>query len=223
MSTDPLTIPLEEARTACVDSIESFLAAADAVPELDLLDASRCRGWSRLDVLTHVVGGGQQMLTGLIDRVDDAPTVDAASYWPTFRARYGDDDPIAVLMAQRRRADAYGRPDSARRQLRDVAAPLLRGVSALPDGQYRWGSEVFAAGDYLAVWAVENVVHQLDLATDAPLPASALELGRRTVDALLATPFPTEWTDEQAVLVGTGRVPVPEGLPSYGAEVPVLG
>lgn len=217
------SVPLEPARTACVESVDAFLAAVGSLDELDLLGASRCHGWSRLEVVVHVVAGWHEMLGGMVSRVEGAPTVDAASYWPAFAADEQTDDPVPVLMAQRRRAVAHARPASAVAQLRDVGAAVRRGVVDLREGPCLWQGHVFTAGDFLAVWAVEHVVHQLDLLVDVPAPASALTLVRRTVETLAGGPLPEDWTDEDAALVGTGRLPVPEGAGAAADRLPVLG
>ncbi|SDE45426.1 maleylpyruvate isomerase N-terminal domain-containing protein [Auraticoccus monumenti] len=218
-----LTIDLDTARQACVESVHGFVAGVDRLSEHDLLGPSRCHGWQRLDVVVHVLAGWQEMLGGMVARVDDAPDVDAASYWPSFAEAYGGGDPVAELMAQRRRSLVFTRPDDAREQLRDVAASLLRGVGVMPDQPVRWQRWVFGAGDFLAVWAVEHAVHHLDLATGDQPPATALELARRTLEALLGQPLPTTLDDEEAVLVGTGRSPVPPELEGLADRFPLLG
>ncbi len=120
-----LTVTLEDGRTACAESIEAFVRAADGFTEYELLDVSGCHGWTRLDVAVHVLAGWQEMLGGLVSPDDGPPTVDAATYWPAFTAEYGADDAVLTLMAQRRRSAAYARPSSAVAQLHDVAAALL--------------------------------------------------------------------------------------------------
>ena len=217
-----LTIELEPARSACSASVAAFVRAVEALTEYELLGASRCHGWTRLDVLVHVLAGWQEMLGGMVSHVDERPTVDAASYWSAFALEYGGNDPVDVLMSQRRRTAAYARPGSALEQLRDVAAALALGIQQLPDRPLRWQGHVFSAGDFLAVWAVEDVVHQLDLrAGTAPSPA-AVVLARRTVEAILDTSLPSSWSDEQAVLVGTGRVPVPDEVAALRGRLPAL-
>lgn len=178
-----LTVDLGTARAAFVDSVRGFVSAADGLDEWELLGASRCHGWARLDVVVHVLAGWQEMLGGFVSPVEDAPTVDAASYWPAFDEEY-DDDPVTVLMAQRRRAAAYARPGSARQQLHDVAEAVLSGAASCADRPLRWQGHVFTAGDFLTIWAVEDVIHQVDLLTDDPVPASALDLARATVAEL---------------------------------------
>jgi hypothetical protein len=219
-----LSVPLDSGRTACVDSVDAFVRAAESFNEYELLGASRCHGWSRLDAVTHVVAGWQEMLGGMVSTVDDEATVDAATYWPAFATEYSTGDPVPVLVAQRRRTSTYARPASAMAELRDVAAAVRRGVVSFEDHRRLWQGHVFAAGDFLAIWAVENVVHHLDLLSDEPAPASALRLTRATVEALIDQPLPDDWDDERAVLIGTGRLPVPDGEGAVAADrLPALG
>lgn len=217
-----LTIALEEARPACVDSIEAFLRAVDSIGEIDLLGTSRCHGWTRLDVVVHVVAGWQEMLGGLVSVVDLDPTVDAASYWTAFATQYATDDPVPVVMSQRRRSAAYARPSSATAQLSDVASALLRGVNACEDSRFLWQTHVFTAGDFLTVWAVEDVVHHLDLLAYEPPPDAALKLARATIETLAGETLPSTWSDLEATLIGTGRTPVPPGSGAVAARMPAL-
>lgn len=218
------SVPLETARAACADSVDAFVRATGGFDEHELLGASRCHGWTRLDVVVHTIGGWQEMLGGLLALVEDPPTVDAASYWTAFAAEYGADDPIATLMAQRRRTAVYGRPSAAVEQLRDVAALLRRGVDRFGELACTWQGHVFAPGDYLAIWAVENAVHHLDLLAEQTTPPRALSVARATIQTLVGETLPADWSDEDAVLIGTGRLPVPGDAPASLAErLPALG
>ncbi|HEY0951369.1 maleylpyruvate isomerase N-terminal domain-containing protein [Nocardioides sp.] len=178
-----LTVDLETGRTAFLASVREFVAAVDDLDEWSLLGASRCHGWTRLDVVVHVVAGWQEMLGGFVSPVDGPPSVDAASYWPAFEAQ-ATDEPLEALLAQRRRTTAYSRPDSARAQMHDVADAVARGAASCAEGHYLWQGHVFTAGDFLAIWAVEDVIHQLDLLGDRPVPPDALTLARATEAAL---------------------------------------
>ncbi|GAB2453140.1 hypothetical protein GCM10027062_37300 [Nocardioides hungaricus] len=217
-----LRVDLQTGRRAFSESVAAFVRAVDGFDEWELLGASRCHGWTRLDVVVHVIAGWQEMLGGLVSATDRAPTVDAASYWRAFAEEYGGD-PVVPLMAQRRRTAAYARPASACAQLRDVAAAMTRGCAAVVEASYLWQGHVFAAGDFLAVWAVEDAIHQLDLRSEEEVPASALGLARATVEALAGGPLPPEWSAEETVLVGAGRRPVPDGLGALGERLPALG
>ena len=50
-----LTVALETGRTAFSDSVRGFVEAVDGIDEWSLLGTSRCHGWTRLDVVVHVV------------------------------------------------------------------------------------------------------------------------------------------------------------------------
>jgi mycothiol maleylpyruvate isomerase-like protein len=217
------TVELEQGRSACSESIHAFLRAVESLSEYDLFGASRCHGWSRLDVVVHVIAGWHDMLGGLVSLVTSEPSVDAASYWSAFAAEYATDDPVLGLMTQRRRTGTYARPAAVSDQLRDVAAALLRGVDGFPNKSCLWQGHVFAPGDFLAVWAVEDVVHHLDLLSEEPPPASALGLARTTIEVLVEAPMPSSLSDQEAVLIGTGRLPVPDDLSSLASPLPALG
>ncbi|MBA2952839.1 hypothetical protein GON03_22705 [Nocardioides sp. MAH-18] len=216
-----LVVELEVGRRAFSESVEAFLRAVDGFDEHALLGASRCHGWTRLDVVVHTISGWHEMLGGMVSVVDDEPTVDAASYWTSFAEEYAGADPVDVLMVQRRRTAAYRRPALACEELRDVAGMVLRGAAGMTEVHHFWQQQVFTAGDYLAVWAVEDAVHHLDLLADEPVPAGALDLTRATVEAL-AGAFPEDWTAEDVALVGTGRRPAPEGLGATVDRLPAF-
>lgn len=218
----PLNVALDDARRAFEASVEAFSGAVTSLAEWDLLVSSRCHGWTRMEVTAHVVAGWQEMLGGFVTLVDDDPTVDAASYWTAFADVTSASDGVAVLMAQRRRAAAYIRPSALVEQMRDVAGAVLSGARAMGTRACRWQGQVFAPGDFLAIWAVEDVVHHLDLLVDDRPPSNALDLARTTLETLAAGPLPADWSDEQVVLIGTGRVPVPDEAGQLGVGFPML-
>lgn len=217
-----LTVETARARAAFEESVDGFVAAVHGLDDYALLRHSRCHGWTRLDVVTHVVAGWHEMLCGLVTQVDEPPTVDAASYWTAFAEEMASEDPVDVLMAQRRRSSVYARPASACAQLAELAEAVRSGATDLPDRHCRWQGQVFLPGDFLAIWAVENVVHHLDLDLNGQLPAGALALARDTIEALAGTPLPSSWSDRDAVLVGTGRAPVPDDARALADRLPVL-
>lgn len=98
---------------------------------------------------------------------------------------------------------------------------VLRGA-AVPDDRHVVQGDVLATGDFLATWAVEHAVHHLDLLVDDAPPSTALALARTTVEALVGEGLPTA-DDVEAVLVGSGRLPVPAGWGDVGQRLPVLG
>lgn len=217
-----LTVETARARAGFEESVDGFLAAVQGLDDYALLRHSRCHGWTRLDVVTHVVAGWHEMLCGLVTQVDEPPTVDAASYWTAFAEEVSSEDPVEVLMAQRRRSCVYARPASACVQLAELAEAVRAGATALPDRHCRWQGQVFLPGDYLAIWAVENVVHHLDLDLDGQVPARALALARDTIEALAGMALPGSWSDRDAVLIGTGRAAVPLPAGALAQRLPVL-
>lgn len=105
----------------------------------------------------------------------------------------------------RRTASAYSRPTHALEHLHHVAAGLRLAVPRMPDQPVRFQGHVLSAGDLLATWAVEVVLHQHDL--DAPgaaaqLAPDALLIGRRTAEALGET---LDADDLAVLLAGFGR------------------
>ena len=219
-----LSIGLDEGKRAFEESVIAFLGTLDGLTEHELFGHSRCYGWLRLDVLTHVLGGWQEMLSGFAYEVDTEPTVDAASYWTAFADDMADEDPIVVLMAQRRRSDAHPSPAALRAQLHDVSAAVLHGTRALTDSPRFWQGQVFTAGDFLAIWAVEDAVHRLDLDVPGNVPpASALSVCRRTIETLIGGSLPAAWSDLDATLAGTGRIAVPAGGEELANRLPAFG
>ncbi|MGL5816448.1 MAG: maleylpyruvate isomerase N-terminal domain-containing protein [Phycicoccus sp.] len=218
-----LSVAHDEGREAFAESVEVFVAGCGGLGEYELLGSSRCHGWTRLDVVTHVLAGWQDLLGGLACRSDASATVDAASYWAAFADDQAGVDPVLLLMAQRRRTAVYSRPSAALAQLGDVAEQLAGAVAALLPGRHRFQGLVLTSGDLLASWAVENAVHHSDLLVAGPASASALRLVRATAEALLGEPLPEAWDDEYATLVSTGRVPPPDDAAHLADRLAVLG
>ncbi|WP_181780365.1 maleylpyruvate isomerase N-terminal domain-containing protein [Pseudonocardia pini] len=197
-------------RAAFLDQLDRFLEAAHGASDLALLGASRCHGWSALEVLVHVRVGLQEMVGGALNSTDDAPDQDAATYWREYE---GGGDEVGAILWTRRTASAYHHPREALEHLDMAAHAVDRAVRAVPEGAVAFQHHVLGTGDFLATWAVELTVHHLDLAeaagTVSPTPA-ALRLGRATVDALAGSPSPTRWADDRAVLAGFGRITAAE-------------
>jgi hypothetical protein len=203
------------------DGLEAFLAAldsfgrvCDSMTDERLLDRSRCRGWVVADVLAHVHLGLQEMLLGMLHTTDAAPTTDAADYW---RATPPSSDPDAEgldgLLFARRISAAYRRPTGLIGHLRPTLEGVGLAASRLADAAVRFQGHVLGSGDFLATWAVELVVHQLDI-TDEPPAAPALRMAAATVESLVGEPLPG--TDTEIVLGGAGRTP-------FGGRPRVLG
>jgi hypothetical protein len=170
------------------------------------------------------------MLLGLLDPTDDEPDRDAATYWTAFPPQLDPaTDDLDGARFVRLLASAYRRPTSLVAHLRPTADGLVRAVRATAPGAVRFQGHVLGTGDFLATWAVELAVHHLDIARELDLPGpdpDALRMARQTVEAL-AGELPRSWSDETAVLVGTGRLPLDEPMRAQAGPVadrlPALG
>lgn len=217
----------------------SFLTALqgllDTFGQLDdraMLATSGCFGWNVGDVLTHVHLGLQEMLLTLGMYTDEAPDMDAASYWRAFPPGNGviSDDQLDDIQFVRRTNAAYRRPADLLRHVTITANGLLDRVPTLPEVAMPFQGRVIASGDFLAVWVVELVIHHLDLQAEVTLPdpdADPLNLTRRVIEALLGDELPGSVPDRTVVLVGAGRETLSEAhnraLDSFVARLPVLG
>lgn len=203
-----------DAAAAFREQLATLTAACAALDDRALLAASRCHGWTVLDVLAHVHLGLQEMLLGVVSPTDAAPTQDAASYWRADVPSHDADDAVDQTGFARRLAGVYRRPTTLVRHLAVTADGLDRGAAALTPGAVAFQGHVLTTGDFLATWAVELAVHHLDLGREldlAPPAGPALRLARATVESLVERPLPAGWSDDVAVLVGTGRLPLDDG------------
>jgi Mycothiol maleylpyruvate isomerase N-terminal domain len=203
------------------EQLTAFVDAARSFSELDLLGASRCHGWSRLDAVVHVRAGLEEMMGDCAALVDDPPSHDAASYWESF-ATGGDDDPVPQILWVRRTAAAYNRPSGALRHLRDVAATADLVLRRMPDHAVLFQGKTMTSGDFLATWVAELAIHHLDLGDGAGRPTDgSLHLARRTVEAIADVDLPAAWRDDDAVLVALGRAPLPGEAGHLGDLLPL--
>jgi hypothetical protein len=189
---DPvLRVPHEEGRVAFLEALDHFLGAVEPLDDHALLGASRCWGWTVVDVVTHVRLGLEEVAACLLSAGASSavPHLDAATYWLAHPPADPAEE-LAGLLAIRRVASATRAPSTSVTLLRQVTRGLRWTVGRLPEGVVELQGGVLATGDLYATWAVELAVHQLDLARDvdvAPPTTVALGLARRTVDALAAT------------------------------------
>lgn len=221
----------EAGRDAFLGQLRALTTAATALDDRQLLAASRCSGWSLLDVLVHVHLGLQEVVRALLVVTSDAPDTDAATYWQAFspeRGRPTGEVDHAIFL--HRMGGAYARPTRAVAHLDQTAEALLRAGRALPHGTVGFQSHLLGSGDFYATWAVELAVHHLDLALDDEVgrpSADSLRWTRRTVEALAGSDLPATWDDEIVALLGTGREPLTSARaaqldPVLAARLPVL-
>lgn len=126
----PLSFAHDEAVPALACQIEPFLAAADAFNDLDLLDPSLCRGWSRLDLVVHVCAGLEEMAAERLLGASHRQTPMRRRTGGRTRAR--DADPVDGILWLRRVASAYRRPRHALEHLKDVAVGVINTIHVMP-------------------------------------------------------------------------------------------
>ena len=215
-------------RDAFVDELALLLGIATGLSDHDLLGASRCRGWTVADVLTHVHLGLQEMLLGIVSPTVAMPTVDAATYWskapPSNDDAASDTDHVRYV---RLVTSAYQRPSGGIRHLTVTGNTVMRAASRLPASNLDFQGHVISTGDFYATWAVELAVHHLDLGLELiiePPAPGAWELTRRTVETLAGGAFPSDVSETDVILIGTGRLAAPPLDHRFaGLTIPAFG
>jgi len=221
----------EEARSVFLDQLDAFLDVCGQLRDSDCVAASRCRGWTVGDVLVHVHLGLQEMLLGVVSRSDLAPDADAASYWlREVPSSDVDADALAGVRFVRLLGAAYRRPCGVVGHMRPTALGVATAVRSLAPGALQFQGHVLATGDFLATWAVELAVHQLDLGRElciARPSTAAIDLTIATIESILGIGMPATWSPEFRILAGTGRVSLSEEQMSESGPVagllPALG
>ncbi|MEU5978387.1 maleylpyruvate isomerase N-terminal domain-containing protein [Streptomyces sp. NPDC047315] len=212
--------------------LRSWAALRTAVADLsdeDLARPSGCAGWLVRDLVCHLVIDAQDVLITLVTPTEAATTRTAASYWEVADAPPSGDDPLDALTV--RLAAAYGEPWLLKFHLDDVGSAAGR-AAELADPALRVSTRdvVLTAGDYLHAYVMEWTLHHLDLVAHLPKaprpPAEALAGARALLEEIADAAFPASWTDEDALLVGTGRrAATPEEnaeLAAAGVRIPLV-
>jgi len=178
----------EPAADAVLDALDVLETTLRGLRDEDLLAASRCRGWTAGDVLTHVHLGLQEMLLGLVTPAPAAADTDAVQYW---RAEGGGDDAVASRTPQvrfvRLLSSAYRDPTGLVAHALPTVAGVRSALAHLSPGRLGFQGHVLSTGDFLGTWACELAVHHLDAAVELDLPPAApaaLRIARATGEAL---------------------------------------
>jgi hypothetical protein len=183
-------------------------AAVAGLPDEAFAQPSGCAGWLVRDLVCHLVIDAQDVLITLATPAEEEPTRDAVTYWEVADAPPTGDDPLDALTV--RLAAAYQDPGLLAFHLDDVGSAAGR-AAALADPELRVGTrgQVLTAGDYLTAYVLEWTLHHLDLVAHLPgvagPPAEGLARSRGMLEAIAGAAFPASLSDEDALLVGTGR------------------
>jgi uncharacterized protein (TIGR03083 family) len=202
-------------REIAARQVERLADVVAGLSDTDLVAPTLCAGWLAAHLLAHCRQGLDEHATSCAEPAGpgDAADRDYVSYWRDFPA--GNEPPA---YGQTRYWWAAGSSYATAGSLRAHFAATARRAAGMsrqaPDGLFRFQGHVMAAGDILAMWTVEWVIHQLDLTAFLPgdrlTPADeALALAARTVDELTGgAARPMAWTPASYVLKGTGRLPL---------------
>jgi uncharacterized protein (TIGR03083 family) len=219
----------DHARAAMV---ASYQAVTDDVGEFDedeLARPSRCRGWSRGDLLFHMLLDAQRALVTFATPANGEPDVDFISYWAPFRPGTEGYDEHARFV--RRVASSYRSDLVIAAQWAETAAAAAHASGLPADITVATQGHVLFVPDFLATLAVEATIHHLDLATgDGSLAGPSgpgLAVTRETLDGLLGQRVPADWDDVSYVLKATGRAELTDSdgasLGALAARFPLLG
>jgi len=182
-------------------------AVAD-LPDEAFARPSGCTGWLVRDLVCHLIIDAQDVLITLVTPAKTEPTRNAVTYWDVAATPPAGDDPLDALTV--RLAAAYEEPRLLKLHLDDVGSAAGR-AAELADPGLRVGTrdEVLTAGDYLSAYVMEWTLHHLDLIAHlpdaAPPPAEGLARSREMLEEIAGAGFPASFSDEDALLVGTGR------------------
>jgi len=222
-----------EADRARVAMMASYQAVTDDVGKLrddELARPSRCQGWSRADLLFHLLLDAQRALVTFATPAVGEPDVDFISYWVPFRP--GAEGYAGHARFVRRVASSYQSDLVIAAQWAETAAAATRAAALLSaDVTVATQGHVLFAVDFLATLAVEATIHHLDLvAGDKRLAGPSgpgLAVTRETLDGALGQPVPVAWDDVDYVLKATGRAELTDGdrasLGVLASRFPLLG
>ncbi|MEU3057730.1 maleylpyruvate isomerase N-terminal domain-containing protein [Streptomyces griseus] len=189
----------------------SWTALREAVAGLSDEDFDRpsgCTGWLVRDLVCHLIIDAQDVLITLVTPAETEPTRDAVTYWTVSDTPPTGDDPLDALTV--RLAAAYQDPGLLTFHLDDVGSAAGRAARlADPDLRVSTCGEVLTAGDYLSAYVLEWTLHHLDLVLHLPDAAGptpeGLARSRGMVERISGAAFPVSFSDEDVLLVGTGR------------------
>jgi hypothetical protein len=200
----------------------TYAATTAVVADLDpdgFARPTRAAAWSVRELLLHQLLDAQRALVALATPTTQPVDVDATTYWHAWHPAQGDGGAAHAAYVQRAAA-AYDGTAGLVGQWRSTSAATARACAARDPGErVETQGHVITAGDLASTLVVEATVHLLDLTLHLPgePPAEALAHTHGVLESLYGGPLPDAWSDTEAVLRGTGRVP------SDDRRLPLLG
>ncbi|MGC7093497.1 maleylpyruvate isomerase N-terminal domain-containing protein [Amycolatopsis lurida] len=186
----------------------ALLAAVADLTDEEFTRPSGCAGWLVRDLVCHLVIDAQDVLITLVTPTEAEPDHNAVTYWSVSRTPPTGDDPLDALIV--RLAAAYQEPGLLKFHLDDVGSAAGR-AAVLADPGLRVSTQnmVLTAGDYLSAYVLEWTLHHLDLIAHlpgaTPPPVECLARTREVLEEIAGAKFPESFSDQDALLVGTGR------------------
>lgn len=188
----------------------ALLRTVAELPGSDFERASGCAGWRVRDLVCHLIIDAQDVLITLVTPSEGAPTHDAATYWTVTDFPPTGEDPLDALVP--RLAAAYEDPQLLKFHLDDVGAAADRAARfADPERRVETQNMVLTIGDFLNAYVLEWTLHHFDLIAhlpDASTPQTdCVARSRMMFEDVIGSTIPTELSDVEALLIGTGRRP----------------
>jgi hypothetical protein len=209
--------PVQPATTYATTYAAVVAALTTTVERLDGADFQRPTRteWTVRELLWHQSLDAVRALATFATVVDDPVDTDAVTYWLDFHpdARDGGAAHAAYVRAA---AAAFDSGAAVAEFWCDTGPAAARAAAgADPATRVATQGHVLTVADFVSTLVVEATVHLLDLGVDLPTatppPGPALAETRRVLEALEArrtgATLPAAWTDTEAVLRATGRLP----------------
>ncbi|MCV7068988.1 maleylpyruvate isomerase N-terminal domain-containing protein [Mycolicibacterium farcinogenes] len=208
------------------DSWTALRAAVAGLRPGDFERPSGCAGWLVRDLVCHLVIDAQDVLITLATPADAEPTRSALTYWEVSGTPPTGEDPLDALTV--RLAAAYQDTGLLKFHLDDLGSAAGRAAELADPGlRVATRGQVLTVGDYLDAYVLEWTLHHLDLIAHLPQasapPALGLARSRAMVENIAGIEFPQAFSDEDVLLIGTGRrAPTDSECTALGAAAPRL-
>jgi hypothetical protein len=207
-------------------------STVSSLPDDQFWRPTGASAWCVQDLLFHLLLDAQRALVAYASPTDAAADVDAVSYWAPFRP---GADPVAESAHARfvRVASAaYRSPATLVGHWTDTATAAVRAARAAGSGtRVSTQGHALVTADFADTLAVEAGIHHLDLTAHLPSPPEPdpvlLRHVRTVLEGIAGAELPAEWSDRDAVLIGTGRRQPSDQdrarAPQLVARLPLLG
>ncbi len=203
---------------ALAEQLRALVALLDELSEDDFHLATRCPGWTVVELVAHCEGMLHRLVGENAQAVDGEPQIDRVGYY-----RYDPDGPregedpgatFSEVIRDRVIDEVGGRSGAGiRASLERAVDRAIEGVHNIPAGRVikRSGHPRMTFGEFVASRSLEFGVHTMDIAHAVGRPEQA-EPGARDIivgilDGLLGRPVPRSvgWDATTYILTGTGR------------------